>query len=88
MPKGGRPIHYSGYPGLEIGREALVTCLLLSRCGFLVKTPSYLSAWAKIFNPGLPVWLITPASLGDEMFPDRALWREQESGKIGHGQAG
>jgi hypothetical protein len=83
MPKGDKPVHYSGHPGLEIGREALVTCLLLSRCGFLIKTPSYLSAWAKIFNPRLPVWLIAASSLGDEMFPDRALWRDQHEGAPG-----
>jgi hypothetical protein len=80
MPKGDRPIHFSGHPGLAIGREALVTCLLLSRCGFLIKTPSYLSAWAKIFNPSLPVFLISPP-LGSGHFPDRVLWLDQQSGK-------
>jgi hypothetical protein len=80
MPKGDTPVHFSGHPGLAIGREALVTCLLLSRCGFLIKTPSYLSAWAKIFNPSLPVFLISPP-LGNGHFPDRVLWLDQQSGK-------
>jgi hypothetical protein len=80
MPKGNTPVHFSGHPGLAMGREALVTCLLLSRCGFLIKTPSYLSAWAKIFNPSLPVWLISPP-LGNGHFPDRVLWLDQQSGK-------
>jgi hypothetical protein len=80
MPKGNTPVHFSGHPGLAIGREALVTCLLLSRCGFLIKTPSYLSAWAKIINPSLPVWLISPP-LGNGHFPDRVLWLDQQSGK-------
>jgi hypothetical protein len=81
MPKGSRPIHFSGHPGLAIGREALVTCLLLARCGFLVKTASYLSGWAKIFNPSLPVWLLSP-QLGRGYFPDRALWSDQMLGRV------
>lgn len=81
LPVGSRPVHFSGHPGLAIGREALVTCLLLARCGFLLKTASYLSAWAKIFNPELPVCLIAP-SLGSGFFPDRALWHDQQSGRI------
>jgi hypothetical protein len=81
MPKAGKAIHFSGHPGLAIGREALVTCLLLSRCGFLIKTPSYLSGWAKIFNPLLPVWLISPL-LSRGLFPDRQLWMDQESGTV------
>jgi hypothetical protein len=80
LPVGNRPVHFSGHPGLAIGREALVTCLLLARCGFLFKTSSYLSAWAKIFNPALPVWLISP-QIGTGFFPDRALWHDQQSGK-------
>jgi hypothetical protein len=76
-----RATEYFGHPGLAIGREALVTCLLLSRCGFLIKTPSYLSGWAKIFNPLLPVWLISPL-LSRGLFPDRQLWMDQESGAV------
>jgi hypothetical protein len=82
MPKGATPIHFSGHPGLEIGREALVTCLLLSRCGFLVKTSSYLSAWSKIINPSLPTWLIAPPLSNASHFPDRALWLDQKQGKV------
>ena len=81
LPVGGRPVHFSGHSGLAIGREALVTCLLLARCGFLIKTASYLSGWAKIFNPELPVYLIAP-SLGSGFFPDRALWHDQQSGRV------
>jgi hypothetical protein len=80
MPVGNRPVHFSGHPGLAIGREALVTCLLLARCGFLVKTASYLSGWAKIFNPELPVLLLAP-QIGARFFPDRALWNDQQSAR-------
>jgi hypothetical protein len=40
------------------GLDALVDSLLLSRCNLLIKTPSLLSAWSKIFNPRLPVILL------------------------------
>jgi hypothetical protein len=78
LANGTMPIHFSGYPGLEIGREALVSSLLLSRCGFLVKTPSYLSAWAKIFEPSLPVKLASPPRPDAFWFPDSRLWVEQD----------
>lgn len=84
MPRGQTPVHFSGHPGLAIGREALLTCLILSRCGFLIKTASHLSAWAKVFNPSLPTWLISP-QFGRGYFPDRVLWLDQESGRHGFG---
>ncbi|CAB3808371.1 hypothetical protein LMG28614_06783 [Paraburkholderia ultramafica] len=77
LARGGAPVHFSGYPGLEIGREALVSSLLLASCGFLVKTPSYLSAWSKIFNPSLPVKLVSPPRPDAFWFPDSRLWLEQ-----------
>jgi hypothetical protein len=76
----GKPVHFSGHNGLQIGREALVASLLLSRCGFLVKTASYLSAWSKIFNPELKVLLISPPGVRPAWFPDCALWASQRSG--------
>jgi hypothetical protein len=77
LANGNTPIHFSGYPGLEIGREALLSSLLLSRCGYLVKTPSYLSAWSRIFNPSLPVKLVSPPRSDAFWFPDSRLWLEQ-----------
>lgn len=76
LASGATPVHFSGYPGLEIAREALVSSLLLSHCGFLVKTPSYLSAWSKIFNPSLPVKLVSPPRSDAFWFPDSRLWHE------------
>lgn len=78
LSKGDAAIHFSGYPGLAIGREALVSSLLLARCGHLVKTPSYLSAWSKIFNPDLPVTLAVPPRPDAFWFPDSQIWIEQE----------
>lgn len=77
LARGGAPVHFSGYPGLEIGREALVSSLLLANCGFLIKTPSYLSAWSKIFKPSLPVKLVSPPRPDAFWFPDSRLWLEQ-----------
>ncbi|MGF6573251.1 hypothetical protein ABH945_005372 [Paraburkholderia sp. GAS333] len=77
LARGNTPVHFSGYPGLEIGREALVSSLLLSRCGFLIKTPSYLSAWSKIFNPSLPIKLVSPPRQDAFWFPDSRIWLEQ-----------
>ncbi|SAL09434.1 O-fucosyltransferase family protein [Caballeronia telluris] len=80
LSNGDKPIHFSGYPGLEIGREALVSSLLLSNCGYLVKMPSYLSAWSKIFNPDLPVTLAAPPRPDAFWFPDSQIWAGQDVG--------
>ncbi|SIT50530.1 conserved hypothetical protein [Paraburkholderia piptadeniae] len=78
LASGGTPVHFSGHPGLAIGREALVASLLLARCGYLLKTPSYLSAWSKIFNPSLPVKLAVPPRATAFWFPDSQIWNEQQ----------
>ncbi|GJH13530.1 hypothetical protein CBA19CS11_31850 [Caballeronia novacaledonica] len=78
LSNGVRPVHFSGHSGLEIGREALVSSLLLSRCGYLVKMPSYLSAWSKIFNPDLSVTLAVPPRPQDFWFPDSQIWVGQQ----------
>jgi hypothetical protein len=58
--------HYMPGDGFEKGREALVTLLALSMCKLCVRSPSHLSAWAKILNLDLPVMMfgtsITPPS--------------------------
>lgn len=78
LATGATPVHFSGHPGLAIGREALVASLLLASCGYLVKTPSYLSAWSKMFNPSLPVKLAVPPREGAFWFPDSQIWSEQQ----------
>ncbi len=40
------------------GFHALADCLLLSRCEALVKTPSALSTWSKVFGPELNLVLV------------------------------
>jgi|GEM_PF-935822 len=78
LATGEKPVHFSGHPGLAIGREALVASLLLAGCGYLLKTPSYLSAWSKIFNPSLPVKMAVPPRESAFWFPDSRIWIEQQ----------
>src|SRR4029450_6672679 len=40
------------------GFHAVVDCLLLSGCQALIKTPSALSAWSKLFGPDLDLVLV------------------------------
>ena len=49
------PVHLSKAAGPQLGEEALVDCLLLSRCDHLVCTDSNLSAAALYFNPNSKV---------------------------------
>jgi hypothetical protein len=46
------------------GAQAVIDSLLLSRCNLLVKTPSLLSAWSKVFNPDIEVVTIGRPRLG------------------------
>lgn len=55
-----QPIHHKaiGEGGYEKGEDALVNALLLSKCSTLIRTTSFLSSWASIFNPKLNVILL------------------------------
>lgn len=71
----GRAVHTraDGETNLQKGREALVNCLLLARCDGLLRTASFLSGWASVFNPGLPVRLLNPPHAHANWFPDRSI---------------
>jgi Nodulation protein Z (NodZ) len=56
-----------GTANYKKGEEALLDCLLLSRCSALIRTTSFLSAWASIFNPALPIVVL------NRPYPDK-LW--------------
>jgi hypothetical protein len=58
--------------------EAVLNCLLLSRCGALIKTASFLSGWSKLFNPDLPVILLNRPLERELWFPDRELLFENQ----------
>lgn len=53
--------------------EAVLNCLLLSKCNALIKNASFLSAWSKLFNPDLPVTLLNSPFKRQLWFPDREL---------------
>jgi len=71
----GRPIHLGQRaPGNYLmGRDALMNLLLLSRCGAVARTTSFLSAWSSIFTPGLLVFLLNVPYPGKLWFPEREI---------------
>ncbi len=66
-------IHHSQQPKSEINHDAIINCLLLSRCTALLKTASILSAWSKLFNPALPLVMLSEPFAHCCYFPERAL---------------
>lgn len=64
MPRSvdGRPIHKRSGGGLRSGSDAVIDCLLLSRCSELARTDSNLGLFASFFNPALPVRLLGASS--------------------------
>ena len=52
------PIHFAEVGQYRLGEEALIDCQLLSRCHLLIRTPSYFSQYAEVFNSKLPVILV------------------------------
>jgi len=70
----GNSIHKSADTNkYEVNRDAIVNCLLLSRCDALLKTASILSGWSKLFNPKLPVVVLNQPY--EQWFPERDLIR-------------
>jgi len=71
----GRAVHVRPFEGSNHtkGWEALVNCLLLARCHALIRTSSFLSAWASIFNPNLPVTMLDRPYHDKLWFPDREV---------------
>ncbi|MFN3715369.1 MAG: hypothetical protein ACK4R8_01455 [Thiobacillus sp.] len=72
---GSEAVHVRPQPGKNRikAREALVNALLLSRCAALVRSASFLSGWASVFNPGLPVILLNRPYDYALWFPDREV---------------
>jgi len=69
-----QPIHTNASGnGNRKGFEALVNCLLLSRCTALIRTASFLSGWSSVFNPVLPITLLNEPYAHVRWFPDREL---------------
>lgn len=72
--RGAQAIHTNpAGSGHRKGFEAVVNCLLLSRCTALIRTASFLSGWSSIFNPRLPITLLNEPYAHVRWFPDREL---------------
>jgi hypothetical protein len=56
----------------EKGDQAVLDCLLLSRCKYLIKNQSALSGFAKVFNPKIEAYRIAASKLFTDIpyFPD------------------
>ena len=62
-----------GKDNFKKGEEALINCLLLSRCNVLIRTTSFLSAWSSIFSPDLPIVLLNSPYKDKLWFPEKEL---------------
>ena len=72
--KDGTSVHESPQTDkYQVNRDAIVNCLILSRCEALLKTASILSGWSKLFNPGLPTVMLNQPREDLLWFPERAL---------------
>ncbi len=74
---GGGANYLSDGDGQRKGLEALVTILLLAKCHTVVRTPSHLSAWAKILNPEQEVIMLARPYESAMAFPERPIWEGQ-----------
>jgi len=76
----GRPVHTeiegSGY---EKGEDALVNALLLSKCSTVIRTSSFLSAWASIFNPDLKVILLNKPYSNRFWYPENEILKRRDT---------
>jgi hypothetical protein len=54
----GRPIDVVQGDNRAKGEDAVMDCLLLSRCQYLVRTASNLSLCSTLFSPDMPVMLL------------------------------
>lgn len=75
MSKSTQAVHKeSRFHGTQLAMEALTDSLLLSRCSLLIKTPSFLSTFSKVFNPSLEVILVGRPRANALWFPDILLY--------------
>lgn len=77
------PVHFADGDGIRKGLEAVTLIRLLSECGVLVRSASYLSAWAQILSPRMPVLLLDAQALYQPLFPERELLASASWARIG-----
>ncbi|QPK62483.1 hypothetical protein IVG45_16730 [Methylomonas sp. LL1] len=86
ISRDGKPIHANPNKGCNYtkGKEALINCLLLSKCDALVRTASFLSGWASIFNPTMPVIMLNKPYTQTTWFPDKVILQNSLSSYLPH----
>ncbi|WP_354168119.1 MULTISPECIES: hypothetical protein [unclassified Bradyrhizobium] len=72
----GVPRHFSDINADLKATEALANMLLLGKARFCIRTVSYMSAWAKIFNPALKVATLNKLIDQSISFPERQIITE------------
>jgi hypothetical protein len=73
--RNGIPVHKAtNIDRYEVNRDAIVNCLILSRCHALLKGSSILSGWSKLFNPQLSLIMLNVPY--NNWFPERDLIKE------------
>jgi len=77
----GRPIHTTigEVGGYEKGEDALVNAMLLSRCSTLIRTTSFLSAWALIFDPTIKVILLNKPYEKFLWYPESEILKKRDT---------
>ena len=71
------PLHLGAAKhGSVLGRDAVADALALSRCGTLIRTSSFLSAWSCVFNPYLNIKTLNKPLASKTWFPERVLIRD------------
>jgi len=63
--------HKRSYNGNAHAKTALVDAIVLSKCKFMLKTSSALSAWSKVFNPELEAYRVQ--GFNADWFPDASI---------------
>lgn len=85
---GNQPIHLNlAGDRNRKGFEALVNCLLLSRCDALIRSASFLSGWSNVFNPALPVIMLNRPFDAALWFPDREVLKRAQTAPMSVGPA-
>jgi hypothetical protein len=70
----GIPLHTDSRSPIAKGQEALEAILMLARCRYMLKTPSFLSSWARIFAPDLVVFMPVKPNPESFVFPEREIF--------------
>jgi hypothetical protein len=60
--------------------DAIINCLILSKCKMVIKTHSQLSAYAKVFNPELEIYRVNGSIAND--WPESNIPNYNEFGKL------